>query len=90
MPVYEFRCEDCSQIMERVFKVDECPDVGGCSYCEGTAKKILPNDCGLRLDTPSWLTDQVRGVLQRDGEPPIETRTQHREYLKRNGYVERG
>lgn len=89
MPVYEFRCDDCHQIVERYFKMDQCPDAGGCPVCTGTARKILPMSYGIKSDTPAWLNDQVRDVLQKDGEPPIETRKQHDDYLRKNGIVQR-
>ena len=89
MPVYEFMCDSCGKVTERFYRMDLCPDAGGCSLCDGTARRVLSAHY-VKSDTPSWLNDDVRNVLQRDGEPPIETRKQHDNYLKANGYVQRG
>jgi putative FmdB family regulatory protein len=89
MPVYEFMCDSCGKVTERIFKIEDCPDAGGCPHCDGTARRVLSSRYAILSDTPAWLNDQVREVLQKDGEPPIETRKQHDDYLKRNGIVQR-
>ena len=89
MPVYEFQCDDCGYVADRYFKMDVCPDAGGCSRCDGTARKVMSAHF-IKSDEPAWLNNHVRDVLQKPGEPPIVTRRQHDDYLKRNNYVQVG
>jgi len=92
VPLYEFECDECKKVFEQFYKMDECPVWMDCPDrdCEGAAKKVLPSSYGVMGDHPTWLNDHVREVLQRDGERPIETRKEHDQYLKENGYVQRG
>lgn len=52
MPIYEFECEDCFDIMERWMRIEESEDaVTKCGNCGGTAHKIMsPNSFHLKGD----------------------------------------
>ena len=89
MPLYEFLCGKCGQVGEEFFSMDECPGWVDCNKCDGVATKVLPSSYGIIGDTPAWINDHLRAVLQKDGEKPIQTRKEHDRYLKDNGYVQR-
>lgn len=89
MPEYEFQCNKCGEIMEHFASIDDCPQEIGCCVCAGQARKIISFQGGVQTDNPAWINDHLRAVLQRDGEKPIETRKEHNQYLKANGYVQR-
>ena len=94
MPLYDFECTECDHVQELVFKVDECPDMISCSNCRiiseinghniSIAKKIIAfGHGGFQTETPKWIDDGVRGVLQDEAEKPIETRKELADALKR-------
>jgi hypothetical protein len=86
MPIYAMKCT-------------------GCGHCEDIYRSIatmndsLPTCCGAtmrrQICAPAVVADipayQAVGVDKASGKMPmIEGRAQHREYLRRNGYVEVG
>lgn len=91
MPLYEFQCDECGEIFELVYSLAACPVYDDCPdpQCEGAIKKLISPPGCLKTDHPAWLNDHVRAVLQKEGEKPIETRTEHDRYLKQNGYIQR-
>jgi putative FmdB family regulatory protein len=90
MPVYEFMCNGCKAVFDKFFKMDECPDRLLCPMCDkGEARKVIAFNGAIQSDTPAWINDHLREALQKDGEKPIETRTEYEKYLKDNNYVPR-
>ena len=89
MPLYEFFCTTCGSSTERSFSIADCPGRTPCDNCGEYAGKTISFRGGLQTDHPAWLNDHVREVLQKDGEKPIETRKEHDDYLKANGYIQR-
>ena len=88
MPLYDYKCSDCGEIQERVFKVEGCPESVKCTQCGSYARKIISlGHGGVQCDSiidVSWLPSALQ-VLQPDGERPLETRRQYKDYL-----IERG
>lgn len=86
MPIYRLRCPTCeaeTEIFRTVAKMDE--DLPEC--CGGTMQR--------RIFAPYVVADiqpyQAMGVDVASGKAPIiNSRSEHREYLRRNGYVELG
>ncbi len=91
MPIYEYRCDVCGKLFEEIINKISPPDFSHCAdaSCDGVGKKLISSPGGFVTDNPAWLNDHTRAVLQKDGERPIETRKQHDDYLKANGYVQR-
>jgi putative FmdB family regulatory protein len=91
MPLYTYECEKCGKEMDKVFSIKDYPRVIDCGYCGNTAKKILAaGHGGIQTDGDvTWLPSAVK-VLQRPGERPIETRTEHKAYLKSHNYSQIG
>lgn len=87
MPLYDFRCTDCKSEFEKYIKLKDCDCLQSCKKCGGAAVKIL--SARILRDEPTWLNDEVRGVLQDDSERPIENRTQYNRYLLDNGIAAR-
>jgi putative FmdB family regulatory protein len=83
MPIYEYECEECGNIMEVVSKISEKPEFGVCDCCGGHAKPILSRGAIHTDGDVKWL-QSAREVLQPDGERPIETRGEYNRYLKDN------
>lgn len=86
MPIYPFRCP-------------ECGSYGDCYRTLADYDKMPVCECGAQTEKqlcapfiqPDLAGYQALGVDVKTGNAPrIEGRTQHREYLKRNGYVEVG
>ena len=95
MPIYEFECQSCGEVTERIFNVDTCPKNRKCGKCGRKAKRIIstgPN--GTFSDTPKWLQHpEVSGCLQRQAdidtgvEKKIETRGDLAAHLKKHNIV---
>lgn len=90
MPTYEYRCVDCQQVIEDIRKIEDRDNLPSCPVCEGNCERSIAFQGGLQTEHPAWINDHLRAVLQRDGEKPIETRKEHNDYLKANGYIQRG
>ena len=89
--LYEFECKTCNNLQEEIFKVDGCPDEVVCSKCGGKAIKIISCSriqCDSINDVP-WLPSALM-TLQPDGERPIETRGEYKQYLKDKGLTASG
>lgn len=87
MPLYEFECRRCAHITEIYHDLMRPQALTTCEECGGTAAKVVsaPN---LQSDTPSWIDQSLRNMIQDDDEPPIETRTQLKKAEKEKGIVE--
>ena len=90
MPLYDFTCGSCERTFEELQPINEDEGQVVCPGCgSGGVKRELSFQGGLVTEHPVWLNDHVRAVLQKEGEKPIETRTEHDRYLKKNGYIQR-
>jgi len=90
MPIYEYTCTECSGVFDMFYPLKDWDAVPQCPDCGGPAKKNITSK--ILRDEPTWLDDEVRGVLQDTDDPatrPIETRTEYKRHLKDNGIVER-
>jgi len=95
LALYEYECQTCKNIDERIYPMTKFPKTCKCSKCGEKAKKL--GRCGgIQRDEPTWLDDAVRGALQdtdnvRAGtERPIETRTDLKRYIKEHNLVATG
>jgi putative FmdB family regulatory protein len=91
MPLYTYQCTKCEKEMDKVFGIKDYPREVECIHCRHIAKKILASGHGgIQTDGDViWLPSAVK-VLQRPGERPITTRTEHKKYLKEHGYSQVG
>lgn len=55
MPIYEFVCEDCGRIVERLQKVDD-PPPEACPECGGKMAKIMSRN-SFQLKGGGWYKD---------------------------------
>lgn len=85
MPIYRTRCDHCGaedDLFRPIARMDELP-----SCCGETVRRVI---CA-----PMVIADiqpyQAMAVDVATGNPPvINSRSEHREFLRRNGYVEVG
>lgn len=85
MPLFDYECTKCRAMKEIIAKVDGFPGSVPCDHCDGEAVKVIVHghggiQCDSMVDVP-WLASAVK-VLQPDHERPIETRGEHKRYLK--------
>lgn len=87
VPLYEFECRKCAHIAEVYHSLLRSQNLTTCEECGGTAVKIIsaPN---VQSDTPAWIDQNLRNMIQDDEEPPIETRTQLKKAEEEKGIVE--
>lgn len=86
MPLYDLQCGDCGREEERMIALVHFHVPIDCA-CGGTMTRIIR--------PPQVVSDiepyQAMGTDIATGKAPmITSRSQHREYLKRNGYLEVG
>jgi putative FmdB family regulatory protein len=41
VPIYEYRCENCGDILERMMPISEMKDEVICEWCGGKARRIM-------------------------------------------------
>jgi putative FmdB family regulatory protein len=41
MPIYEYRCDGCGKVFEKICKSDESGEAGACPSCGGKTEKVL-------------------------------------------------
>ena len=60
-----------------------------CPICEGLdVKKIIAMGYGgVHGDEPTWINQDLRNVLQADGERPVTTRVELKRYMAERGIV---
>jgi putative FmdB family regulatory protein len=94
MPLYDYQCKECDAEFELFTTLNRWNDTIPCAECGGVCERILTlGHGGIALDTPSWLDDSVRAMVQDLDDPsvkPIETRQELNRYLKQNGFVAAG
>lgn len=83
MPIYEYHCRFCKKTIERVHKVTRIPKRVRCE-CGHAARKVLSKTaihCDGIADV-KWL-ESAKQNLPNDARH-IETRSEHKKYLKEN------
>ena len=84
MPIYEYQCNNCGNISERLFFMSEdLPETIDCIECGDIAHKIMSVNSLQTDNDVTWLPSAVK-TLQPDYERPIETRGEYKKYLKDN------
>lgn len=93
MPLYTFRCPTCERT-ETAFRKIADRDSAPCCFCENA---VAPFHLRMEriIEAPMVAPDigayQAVAVDVATGKPPvINSRSSHREFLKRNGYTEVG
>ena len=95
MPIYTYQCA-CGNKMTAYRKIADRDNVPLCEKWDGAYMAVhLPQDVHRIIDAPYVAPDigpyQAVAVDVATGKPPvINSRSSHREFLKRNGYVEVG
>lgn len=51
MPVYEYKCQDCKFVFERIYRISDFPSIVSCDKCGRLARKILSKVQNVR---PNW------------------------------------
>ena len=59
MPIYNFKCEDCAHVMERVQKYNA--PAPSCDKCEGETTRTLPQRTTFQLKGIGWARDGYEG-----------------------------
>jgi putative FmdB family regulatory protein len=83
MPIYEYQCR-CGKKHDVFHKGNRVPKHHRCS-CGWMAKKVLSTG-GIQCDSVNdvkWLPSACK-VLQKHGEPPLQSRSEYNRYLKEN------
>ena len=82
MPIYEYKCKNCRKVTEKFSNVSDSKDKIKCT-CGKMAKRILSRG-GIQCDSVNdvkWLPSACK-VLQKNGEPMLQTRGEYNRYLK--------
>jgi putative FmdB family regulatory protein len=89
MPTYEYECCVCGELNEGIFPMSNIPEGIECFSCGGHSKRVL-SKCAAHCDSAPWIDDGLRGCLQRDGEKPVETKSDLKAYCKANDIIQTG
>lgn len=89
MPTYEFECRTCDKVTETFFRMNDVPESVPCRICGCDARRILSRTA-VHCDSVEWIDDTLRGCLQKDGEKPIETKSELKDYCKAHDIVQTG
>lgn len=74
MPIYEYQCEKCGVIIEKIQKFSDAP-LTSCDRCEGKLNKLL-SQSSFSLKGSGWyLTDYSKKTSSK-AEPKTETKTE--------------
>ncbi len=60
MPVYEYQCTECGQIIEAFQKISEAP-LSNCSHCKGGLKKLI-SQSSFHLKGTGWYVTDYGGA----------------------------
>lgn len=89
MPIYTFECK-CGKVTEEIYHIQDMPDSIKCPECGGAAGRIISPHGAIQTDGDvKWLPSACKTLLKH-GEPPLETRSQWKAYLKRNNLIAAG
>ncbi len=74
MPIYEYQCEKCGVIIEKIQKFSDAP-LTSCERCEGKLNKLL-SQSSFSLKGSGWyLTDYSKKTSSK-AEPKTETKAE--------------
>jgi putative FmdB family regulatory protein len=59
MPIYEYQCDACGQVVERWQKISDSP-LTECSACGGSLHKII-SSCAFHLKGSGWYVTDYSG-----------------------------
>jgi putative FmdB family regulatory protein len=66
MPIYEYQCAACGQVVERWQKFSEAP-LTVCPQCGGSLEKLI-SSCAFHLKGSGWYVSDYSGKCQDSGE----------------------
>jgi putative FmdB family regulatory protein len=93
MPLYTYECHYCGERQDRVFRVNKFPKTVKCTQCGKPARKIIAlGHGGVKCDSivnVTWLPSAIKN-LPNDAAFKVESRTDHKRYLKERGLVATG
>lgn len=87
MPLYEYHCR-CGKKMEVFHKIRRVPKKHRCS-CGWMAKRAIPSSGAIQCDSVNdvkWLPSACM-TLQKNGEPPLQSRTEYKRYMRDNHII---
>lgn len=84
MPRYDYECQNCGFVEEKIFKIADKPDWTTCRECGGPAKSIIG---GLR---PAYVQGDFEPYYDESLDTMIESKRHRREVMAREGLVELG
>ena len=90
MPLYSYECNSCGCEFDTMCTIALCDSFKPpCPICEGLdVKKIIAMGYGgVHGDEPTWINQDLRNVLQADGERPVTTRVELKRYMAERGIV---
>jgi putative FmdB family regulatory protein len=59
MPIYEYQCDACGQVVERWQNISDAP-LTGCAACGGSLHKII-SSCAFHLKGSGWYVTDYAG-----------------------------
>ena len=59
MPIYEYRCQDCDRVFERLQRISDEP-LEVCRHCGGAARRIVSSPAIQFLGSGWYVTDYAR------------------------------
>lgn len=93
MPTYTYQCQDCGEMQDRMFPISDFPDEITCSQCGRKAKKVIVlGHGGIQCDSiadVTWLPSALK-TLPDEAVDKVQSRTDHKRYLKEKGYIQAG
>jgi len=72
MPLYEYQCESCQKVTERIQKYSD-PLMEICPACGGTVKKLLSSPAFQFKGTGWYITDYARKSSNGSSDSPNQT-----------------
>ena len=59
MPIYEYRCDDCDRVFERLQRISDAP-LAACSVCGVDARRLVSSPAIQFLGSGWYVTDYAR------------------------------
>lgn len=87
MPIYQYECQRCKKITEKFHRIDSIPKKARCETkgCGRMARRIIASSGAIQCDSINdvkWLKSSLATLP--DNAQHIQSRTEHRKYLKEN------
>lgn len=86
MPIYEYQCAACGQVMEKWQKFSEAP-LAVCPQCGGSLEKII-SACSFHLKGGGWYVSDYGGKNPSNGTPETSKETTEAGPAKESGKAE--